>query len=229
MNYIDIFFVVLIVLTVWAGYARGLFVSLISLLRFAVGVPLAFALSSQYNSYVYNEFVREFASNKITESLNSSADIDAFAASVREAAAELPLGLEHVLDLSFLDNVSNSSAVDLIMQNIVEPAALVMIQILIFILTIAVFYVITGIIISLVKKIERKEHVPLKKTNKFLGAVFGLAKSVIAVMAIAAIFNFVLDLYGNISGNTFIRQLSSSSVLNFINQYNPILNMIQEN
>lgn len=229
MNYIDIFFVVLVVLTVWAGYARGLFVSLISLLRFAVGVPLAFALSSKYNGCVYNEFVREFALNKITEKLSSSADIDAFAESVREAAAELPFGLENVLDLSFLDNVSNSSAVDLIMQNIVEPAALVIIKIFMFVLTIAVFYVITGIIIALIKKLERKEHVPFKKTNKFLGAVFGLAKSVIAVMAIAAIFNFVLDVYGNTSDSAFIIQLSSSSVLDIINKYNPILYIIQEN
>lgn len=225
MNYIDVFFILVFVLTVLTGYLRGFAVSLISLLRFAIAVPLAFYTSSKYSYIIYQKIIQVRATELISEKVNSTIDFNSISASIRESADSLPFVLKNSVDLSFLEGLSSGSS-DLtsqIVNNIVEPVAIAVIKIIIFVLTIVLFYVITWIIILLVKKIGKAENAPFKKTNKFLGAVFGLVKSVILIFTVAAVFEFIIEICGSGNDNSFVTELKSSEFLYFINGYNPIL------
>lgn len=200
--------------------------SLISFVRFAVGVPLSFFISNTYSPVIYNQYVKEFAIEKITSQIDSSANIDAFVETFRKTLDEFPFGLGNMADFSFLDNASSSSLANGVVDNILEPIALILIEIVLFVLTLWAFYVITWIIIKIIRSLTYGKKFPFRKTNKFLGAVFGVLKAVIAVFAFAAIFDFVKDITVGADGEfiaKLVSQINSSVILEFVNKFNPIL------
>lgn len=226
MNYIDIAFIIIIFTTIFAGYSKGFILSLISFARYIIGFPLAFFIADKYNALLYNNVVRSIALQEIQSSISNYTDADAYVNAVRDAVDNLPLGLSGIVDLSFLNNISVSSAAEAITDHFVEPVALVIIKIILFVLTIAVFYVITFVVAVLIKKAEKIKHMPLKKTNKFLGAIFGVFKAAVTAAVLSAVLVFVKDIIFASSQNEFVNQVDSSTIINFINNINPFIDMI---
>lgn len=226
MNILDLVLILIIAATIAIGYSRGFIISLLSLVRCAVGLPVAFFTADKYNMLIYNEFVRDAAVRKIEQGLQSSADIDGFVSSVRQAVDELPFGLDGIVDLSFLGNASTENITQSIVNNIVEPVALVIIKIIIFVLTVIVFYAITYIIAKLFKKLDKIKNMPFKKTNKFLGAVFGAVKAVAVTAILCALLVFVKDYVFASSQNEFVSQVNSSAIVEFVNKINPLVDLL---
>ncbi len=200
--------------------------SLVSFVRFAVGVPLSFFVSNTYSTVIYNEYVKNLAVEKITSQIDNSANIDAFVETFRKTIDEFPLDLGNMADFSFLDNASSASLANGVVDNILEPIVLILIEIVLFVLTLWIFYVITWIIIKIIRGLTYGKNVPFRKTNKFLGAVFGVLKAVIAVFAFAAIFDFIKDITTGADGEflaNLVSQINSSAILEFVNKFNPIL------
>ncbi len=200
--------------------------SLISFVRFLIGVPLSFVVSNNYAPVVYDNYIKNFVVEKIGYQIEKTADIDAFVSKFKETINELPFGISSSADFSFLESSSSTTLANGIVNNILEPLVIALVKIVLFILTLWIFYVITWIIIKVFQMIFSNKNVFLRKTNKFLGAVFGLLKAVVAVFAIAAIFDFVKQI-GTGADNefvtAFINQLNSSAILGFVNKFNPIL------
>lgn len=226
MNYIDIFFLVLFVLMIISAYQRGFLKSLISFVRFAVVMPISFYVSDKYCLPIYTNYVKDTAFQKITEGIQNSADIDVYVSSIKDSVSDLPFNLGEIVDLSFLDSASTSSFANCILNNIVEPIAIIIIKFLLFVLTLVAFYVITWIIVKAIDGIIKSKRFPFKKADKFLGAVLGVAKAIMAVIAISAIFAFILEINAGNTESQFISQLNSSLILEFVNKYNPILSII---
>lgn len=228
MNYIDLFFILMIFLTVFSGYARGFVFSLISFVRFIIGVPLSFAVSNNYAGVVYDNYVKNYVVEKVGNQIEKVADLDMFVSKFKETINELPFGIANSADFSFLDSSSSTTLANGIVDNILEPVAVALVKVLLFVLTLWIFYVITWIIIKVIQMICSGKNVFLRKTNKFLGAVFGVLKALVAVFALAAILDFAKQL-GTGSENEFviklISQLNSSAILEFVNKFNPILTM----
>ncbi len=225
INYIDILLVILFAASIAAGYAKGFVLSLISFAKYIIGFPLAFYVADTYSSDVYERFVQSQVLERVSEGLSTAADIDSFVASVREAVNSLPFGLSHVIDLSFLDGLNADSAAGAVTDNIVEPVAMVAVKILLFVLTVAAFYVITWIVARIIRKLDNVKHMPLKKTNKFLGAVFGALQGVASLAVISALLVFARDFLLE-PANGFSQQIASSAVVAFINKLNPLLFLI---
>lgn len=226
MNYIDIVFIVIILATIIAGYSKGFVLSLISFARYIIGFPAAFFVADKYNALVYSSVVRSAALQEIQSSIADYADTDTYIGAIREAVDNLPLGLSGIIDLSFLNNISQASVAEAIVDHIVEPIALVVIKIILFVLTIALFYVITCVAAVLIKKAETIKHMPFKKTNRFLGALFGVFKAAAAVAVLSAVLVFVKDFIFASSQNEFVDQVNSSALIEFINKINPFINLI---
>lgn len=226
MNYIDIFFLVLFVLMIISAYQRGFLKSLISFVRFAVVMPISFYVSDKYCLPIYTNYVKDTAFQKITEGIQNSADIDVYVSSIKDSVSDLPFNLGEIVDLSFLDSASTSSFANGILNNIVEPIAIIIIKFLLFVLTLVAFYVITWIIVKAIDGIIKSKRFPFRKADKFLGAVLGVAKAIIAVIAISAIFAFIVEINAGNTESQFISQLNSSLILEFVNKYNPILSII---
>ncbi len=53
MNSIDLCIIVIFLIIVFEGYARGFIASLLSLVRFAVGIPISFIVADKFSSVVY--------------------------------------------------------------------------------------------------------------------------------------------------------------------------------
>lgn len=136
----------------------------------------------------YDKYVSAAALEKISQGLADSANIDSFVSSVREAVEEIPFGLSGAVDLSFLDGISNESAANAVLQNIVEPVALVIIKIALFVITLVIFNLLVMIITKIINSIMNKKHMPLKRTNKYLGAAFGILKGVASLAVLSAVF-----------------------------------------
>ena len=74
MNYIDLAFIVIAALMIIAGACRGFMVSLLSMLRLIVGIPLAYFVSDMYYAQLYNRFVKEIVYNNVLEELSQTQD-----------------------------------------------------------------------------------------------------------------------------------------------------------
>lgn len=225
INYIDILLVIIFAASIAAGYARGLVLSLISFAKYIIGFPLAFYVADTYSAGFYDRFVESSAFERVAQGLSTTADIDSFVSSVQEAVNELPFGLSQAVDLSFLSGLSTDSAARAVTDNIVEPVATVIIKILLFVLTVLVFYVITWIVGRIIRKLDHVKHMPLKKTNKFLGAVFGALQGAVSLAVISAVLIFINDFLLQ-PADSFSQQIVSSSVIEFINKINPLMYLI---
>lgn len=221
MNYIDICVLILFVIIVFEGYARGFLVSLLSLVRIAVGVPVSFLIADRFSNTVYTNYFRETISADILKGMESSG-ADTYLQSFRDTINNMPDVLKGSVDLSLLDNASASSAANSLMTNIVDPIAEMITKAALFVATLVAFFVITAIILYLVKKLSNSSRAPFRKTNKFLGAVFGVIKALILVFAIARIGAFLTE---NISAgdNSFLHQVASSAIIEFVNKFNPLM------
>lgn len=225
INFIDIALIVVFAACIAGGYARGFVLSLISFAKLIVSFPLAFYVADTYSGTFYDKYVSAAALEKISQGLADSADIDSFVSSVRQAVGEIPFGLSGTVDLSFLDGINNQTAASAVLQNIVEPVALVIIKIALFVLTLVIFNILVLIVSKIIKSIMNKKHAPLKRTNKYLGAAFGALKGVALLAVLSAVFSFLSDFVFTTSAD-FVSQVDSSAVMEFINKINPLMHLI---
>lgn len=221
MNLVDIILVVIFLLIIWEGYARGFVVSVLSLARVAIGIPLCYFFAKNLSEPFYNSAFRDGISSSVTHTIEGSSLEDTING-IREGVSSMPEALRGNVDLSFINNISSDTATKAIMENVVDPVAVIICKIVVFILAIIVFFVVTGIIIALIKGLGKSKHAPFRRTNKFLGAVLGTIKAAIIIFTLAAVGNFFIVYFGSADGG-LISQLEASAVIEFINKFNPLL------
>lgn len=220
MNYVDLCIIVLFLVIVLEGYARGFIVSLLSLVRFAVGIPVSFIVADKFSNVVYTNYFRDTINSDVLKGIENSG-LDTYVASVKDTVNALPDVLKGSVDLSFLDSASAASAAEGVMRNIVDPVVDMIIKVALFVATLVVFYIVTGILLFVIKKLSNSNNAPFRKTNKFLGAVFGLVKALIFVFAIAKIGAFFTENLKTVD-NSFLQEVASSGIIEFVNKFNPI-------
>lgn len=107
--------------------------------------------------------------------------------------------------------------------DITEILAVRITEIVLFIVVLVLFYIITGAVIKLLKKLQKAEHMPLKYTNSFLGGVFGLVKALMLIIVICTVAGCVDLIPENNDTQELINQINSSVVIEYVNEYNPML------
>ena len=220
MNIVDIVLIVLVLLIILHGYFKGFLVSVLSLARYVLGIPLCYFLAKNGSEPLYNALLRESISASVAQTVEGTG-LDGAISGIRESVNGFPEALKNAVDLSFLNNISAANATQGIMQNVVDPVAILIMKIVLFIVIAIIFFVVTGILLALVDKASKKEDAPFKDTNKFLGAALGAVKAIVIIIAVAAVANFLVVHFAGSGG--FIDQLESSSVIGFINKFNPLL------
>lgn len=220
MNVVDIVLIVIVLLIILYGYFKGFLVSVLSLARYAFGIPFCYFLAKNASEPLYNALLRESISTQVAQTVDSTG-LDSAVAGIRESVNGFPEALKNAVDLSFLNSISAENATQGIMQNVIDPVAVLIGKIVLFILAAIVFFAVTGILLMLIDKASKKKGAPFKDTNKFLGAVLGAVKAFIIIIAVAAVANFLVVHFAGSGG--FIDQLESSAVIGFINKFNPLL------
>lgn len=221
MNYIDLVIIIITALMVVIGALRGLVVSLLSMLRFSISVPLSFFVSETYCHQVYDSLVKESAYNAVSERLSQSQSVNGIISGVEEFTNSLPSIFSQGIETGAFKTLSIDEISKTVTDTVVEPVALIVIKILLFVITFIVFYIIASILISVFKKMQKKDKAPLKRTNAFLGGVFGLLKAFVFIFTISTIIGYICDIIPQ--GNLFVKQAENSFLLEFINTHNFLL------
>ncbi|MDE6723800.1 MAG: hypothetical protein K2J55_06360, partial [Eubacterium sp.] len=141
MNYVDLFIIIVFLALVLEGYARGFFVSLLSLVRFAVGIPFSFIIADKCSGMVYENFFRDNIRADVLSGIESSG-LDTYVSSIKDTVNSLPTVMKGSVDMSFLDHATAASAADGIMTHILDPIVGIMIKAALFVVTLLLFYVI---------------------------------------------------------------------------------------
>lgn len=223
LNYIDLFFIVIFFVIIFAGYLRGFAVSLLALVRTAVSFSASFMISSFYGSDIYNALFYESLYNSVTAKIHETG-LENSVNAVSEFIDGLPSFFSNVIRIKPpLSDMLGSTEIDFadqIMKYVVNPVGITVVKVLLFIISLIVLYIIFGIIIKIIKDKSDDKDAPFHKTNKFLGAVFGLVKAIIIVFSISAILYFIA---GISEKNVFVNEIETSLLYNFIVKYNPII------
>ena len=72
MNSIDLCIIVIFLIIVFEGYARGFIASLLSLVRFAVGIPISFIVADKFSSVVYTDYFKETIRAEVLKGIENS-------------------------------------------------------------------------------------------------------------------------------------------------------------
>ena len=160
MNLVDLTLIIFVAIAVFVGIKRGFLISFLSALRFVVAVPLSLFVGNNYNVIIYNSVVRKYLLEYVSKKLNDSEGITKFSESVNEFANTFSFLTKDNLAIKSISNIDSSSAAAYITDNILCPIVQEIIKILLILLTFILFYVITGIILSLAKKIREKKNFP---------------------------------------------------------------------
>lgn len=221
MNYIDLFFIVIFFVIIFAGYLRGFAVSLLTLVRTAVSFPASFIISSFYGDDIYNTLFYKSLYNSVTAKIDETG-LENSVTAVSEFIDGLPSYFSNLISPSFSDMLGNSKVdfTDQIMKSVINPIGIMIVKVVLFIIVLIAFYIVFAIIIKIIKDKSDDKDAPFHKTNKFLGAVFGLVKAVIIVFSVSAILYFIA---GISEKNVFVNEIETSLLYNFIIKYNPII------
>ncbi len=220
MNYIDLILLIIIIIFAFLGYRKGLLFSLVYFVRAFVGIPFAFYISNRFSETLYQNYFRDYAISSISDKIDTSFNIDTTIESIKSFIETLPDFITDSLDLSFLNQVSSENAAQITVDNVIEPFAIFLTKILLFIITLLLFYLITGIIIRLIRGLRnRPKKGFIRTTNHFLGAIFGILRSLLFIYIISSIATALINYFGE-NSNSFIGTLSDSLILQFVTKIN---------
>ncbi len=204
-----------------AGASRGLIVSLLSTLKYIVGIPLSYFVSGLLYERLYDGVVRDLVYDRILEEITASVSAENMINGIKEFVNGLPETLAGEFDLSALSGLTAQQFSASLTDSVLEPVILTVLRIILFVVLFIVFCIIVSVLISAFSKMQKKKHAPLKHTNRFFGGVFGLLKAALLVFTASTIIGYVCGILP--ADNSFVTQANNSFLLEFINHYNPFI------
>lgn len=220
MNVIDLALLCIAVIMMISGAKKGILVSLLGTVRFFVGIPLSFAVSDRYYRLIYDGYVRDVIYKSVIDKINSQANIEGYIAQLNEKLQSFPVVTKGNLDMSALSSFSNKDLAVYVTDTLLKPIAESVVKAAVFAVVLLVFYLLTGVIIGLIRKIRKSKKAPLRRTGGFLGGVFGLVKAAGLVFVLCTVFDLIVST--GVQGE-FVKLLSESLAVEFVGKINPLL------
>lgn len=232
LNYVDVIIVGVLLLAFFVGYAKGILITLVNLIRYSVGLFLCMFVANGYSEMFYNSFVKERIVNKLSTQVVTSANIDEILANLNTTVNSLPSFVKKGIDITSLSFSSGDDIASIIAENVFQPIALVIVKALLFVLTFVVFFGLTGLIIHVIRKrnskkrSESRHKSKLKTVDRIFGGLFGLLKGALIVFIFVSAVGAISQL-DSFRDNAFISTALNSSLYNYLLDVNPF-NLITE-
>lgn len=232
LNYVDVIIVGVLLLAFFVGYAKGILITLVNLIRYSVGLFLCMFVANGYYEMFYNSFVKERIVNKLSTQVVTSANIDEILANLNTTVNSLPSFVKKGIDITSLSFSSGDDIASIIAENVFQPIALVIVKILLFVLTFVVFFGLTGLIIHGIRKrnskkrSESRHKSKLKTVDRIFGGLFGLVKGALIVFIFVSAVGAISQI-DSFRDNAFISTALNSSLYNYLLDVNPF-NLITE-
>lgn len=230
VNYVDVIIVGIMLLFMIIGWARGLLITVINLVRYAVGFFLCTYCSNNLAQPIYDGFVKEKIVDALSRQVVTSANIDEISENLTQFISNLPDVVKNNLDISTLSIKSGDDIAASISDTLFQPVAMVLLKAVIFIVVFILFFGITEIIISALhrhsKNKNKEKKSVLKTTDRLLGCVLGAVKGAIIVFVFVSCVDLISQL-GTASENSLVSHALDSTLYNQIMGINPF-NIITE-
>lgn len=231
VNYVDIIICAIFLLFGFVGWKKGIFITVVNFIRYVVGLFLCVFVSNRFTSFVYDNFVKERVVNILNEKIVTSNNLDEVITNLQGTINSLPSFMNDWFNISSIKLSSNDIVVD-IANNIFGPVVQMLVKIALFLLTYIIFFGITAIIISVVRKKNKKDE-NKRPTKKFIrtvdsifGGVFGIFKGALIVFLFVSFFTYLMTVQG-VANSSFFAEVNKSQLYSFILDYNPF-NVITE-
>ena len=157
VNYIDILLAAILLIFVIIGYCRGLLINVINFIRWSLGLFLCFYVSEKATPLVYSNYVKPRALEAINKNFVTSTNLDEVLKNLQDFSQKIPKPLADSVDFSKL-NISSDDIANEILKNYFEGILMFAVKAALFILVFAVFFLITGIIITVIRKRRRRKE-----------------------------------------------------------------------
>ncbi len=226
---LDIAAVVIVAVTVYFGYRRGFLRSLIQFIGCVAAFIVALTFSKPIATFTFDSFLAGGIETKLTETVGSVAEIPTSFEQMETLFEDLPGPIVSVLENNVnlqesLENLSTSVAgttesfVQALMDTIIRPVAVSLIQFIVFILLFIILLFVVRLIARLIKPITKLPL--LHQVDGALGAVLGLIKGAIFLLALVS----VLQLLVATTQDGWITQatMEETVVVKWIAEINPI-------
>ncbi len=220
MNYIDLILLVIVGFVVYISVKNGFFKTLFDLIAYVVAIAAAKNISPLLAKSAFDTMVRDGAQEYLTTAL-SGIGTEQLPEQAEKIMASIPDGLRGLLDIIGFteEKISEQiSSIELngqdivtgIMDKVVEPIGVGIMQFLIFVVLGIILLVAAKIIVKLLDGVVKRLPV-IKRFNSLLGGVVGFVKGAV----IAAVFACILGVVASVSDNqSFIESVGNSIILN---------------
>lgn len=229
INYIDIAILVVFLVSAYLGYKKGILISIVNIIRYAVGFSLCFFCSENLAVPMYERFLKAKALEYIETKIVNGSGVSDTLKNISDALESIPSFLVSNINIDAVSIPKGDDVSMYLLNNFAEPILVSISKAVIFVLVFVAFFLSTGLIIRLLQKSskrhdkrrkEKDKPVPVtKKANRLLGAAFGVLKSAILVLAIASLLSFLEQFVDEKS--TFYTMLETSRVLGVLDSINP--------
>ena len=219
MSYIDLILLAIVGIVVFISVKSGFFKTLFDLIGYVVAIVAAKNISLLLAKGAFDSFIRGGAeeylntvvSDITTEQLPEQTDkiISSIPEGLRGLLNVIGFTEEKISDQISTVELSGQDMVSNIMNNVIEPIGVGIMQFLIFIILGIVLLIAAKIIVSLLNKIVKKLPV-IKRFNSLLGGVFGFIKGSVLAAVVACILGVIASASDN---QAFIDAVSNSVIL----------------
>ena len=220
---VDIALIIILVATVIGSMRKGFLKCILSLICVVVAITAATTFNAPLAEWSYDSVLDSIVTAKVEESMiNGMESIDA-ALTVEaitqaipqflvDSIAQMGIDISSVTDSIDSLNLSTHDTAQNISQQIIKPAAMVLLGILAYILIFVFVRFLTGMVANVLAKIVKLPV--LNGVNKLLGAILGAVKGLILVFSICV----VLNLFSQIVKNTdvLVQAIENSNICGII-------------
>jgi len=224
MNYIDLILIATVALVVFASYKNGFFKTLFDLVAYIVAIAVAKNTSPLLAKNAFDTFIRGGAEEYLSSTL-SGVTTEQLPEQTDKIIASMPEGLRGLLEVvGFTDEkiseqissieFDGQDIVSGIMDKVVEPIGVGIMQFLIFVILGIALLIVAKIIVSLLNGIVKRLPV-IKRFNSLLGGILGFVKGVVIASVLSGIFGVLASVSDN---QTLIDVVSNSIILNSLTE-----------
>lgn len=221
---IDLVLCAIFGITIAVSVKKGFFYTLFELFGYIISFVSAKLFSEAIAPSVYSAVLEKPITDKVAEALGETGTMG-YTEAIEGFFEKIPLwatGIAESIGISkesLIENVNaadlqGSNAVETVMNKIVSPIGISVIQVVVFAISVIAFMFVLKVVIRLLNKIIKKLPV-IKGFNKALGGVLGAAKGAIIVVIVAFI---MLAVSGATGSEEFVDAVNNSFIASSVKE-----------
>ena len=212
---IDIIIIILILLSTFLGYKKGLVGVAFKILSFIIALVITLILFKPVSNYIINNTqIDDNIQSAITEKL-SGTKIDE-EGKISNQNSDIPQVMVEYINKSIEDTIDKTK------DNLIQQVAINLTQSSINIIVIVSLFIVTRIILFVVSLIlDAVTELPLiKQFDEIGGIIYGILRAIVILYVLFAILTFILPMIPN---NNILTAINNSIIAGFMYNNNIIL------